>query len=385
MTSRAKPILIAGAGLSGCFMALLLARLGFRVVVYEQRPREEDSIAARRSINLALAPSTLRLLRETATLRGGLKALVTPLEGRVVHPVEGKPIFQPYAPQSAEATLLNPATGAASVSRAELNALLRSAAAEQRNVEFWFGERVVACDPERAVIAVKNSRGRRVSVEAEIIFAADGARSAIRQLLTRRRSGGMHEEQTTLRHCYKEIGFVPGQGLRKRALHIWPRAGFLLMALPNRDGSFRGAMFLPAKGATGFSRIKSGLDVQRFFKTHFPDAVSSVKNLSAQYAENPISSLISVTCEPWHVGRTVLIGDACHTLYPFSGQGANLALEDCVHLRRCIEEFAPNWERAFSEYTKSRKPKVDYLCEATRVMSALVLNAMPQEGIFGRV
>jgi kynurenine 3-monooxygenase len=385
--ASSKPILIVGAGLAGCLMALELARLGYRVVVYEKRPVKDDHPIQlqRHSINLALAPSTLRLLRESAKLKQELSAIATPLHGRVLHPVEGKPIFQPYAAQSSEATLLNPSAGAGSVSRAELIRLLLATASANANIEFRFGESVVACDPERAVLRVENSRHRNISTEGEIIIAADGARSTIRQLLTRRRAAGIRENRTRLKHGYKELSFLSSRLLRKRALHIWPRAGFLLMALPNCDNTFRGALFLPAKGPNGFSRLRNAADVRHFFEKHFPDSLSCIKDLGGQYEENPVSALVSVQCDPWHFGRTVLIGDACHTLYPFSGHGANLALEDCIQLRQYIEQFAPDWPRAFAAFSESRKPKVDYLCEATRAISALVLEALPQEGILGHV
>src|ERR1035438_6792010 len=144
---RKQPILIVGAGLAGCLMALELAQLGYRVVVYEKRPADGDSLAPRRSINLALAPATLQLLTTSAKLGNELKAITTPLRGRVFHPIVGKPVFEPYARTESEATLLNPVAGAVSVSRAELNALLRSAAAAYSSVEFRFGQKVVGCDP----------------------------------------------------------------------------------------------------------------------------------------------------------------------------------------------------------------------------------------------
>ena len=374
-------------------MAIELSRLGYRVLVFEKRPREANPLSPKRSINLALAPSTLHLLRHSANLSKELRTITTKLRGRVVHAIAGKPKFHAYAKTSSHATLLNPAADAVSVSRSELNSILRSAAASRSSVEFCFGQKVIECDADRAVLGIEDLHGKRVSVEGEIIIAADGAHSSIREALIRRAaprgksSPRLREDCTSLKHSYKELAFTPSstRAMRKEAFHIWPRAGFLLMALPNRDGTFRGALFLPEKGPSSFSSLKSEAAIRRFFETHFPDALSNIPNLNEQLRKNTANPLISVRCDPWHVGRTLLIGDACHTLYPFSGHGANLALENCVHFRECAEQSAPDWERVFVEFTQRCKSRADYLCEATRAVSSLVLNALPQKGILGNV
>jgi kynurenine 3-monooxygenase len=377
--ASSKPILIVGAGLAGCLIAIEVARLGYRVVVVEKRQIDEECTSSGRSINLALAPSTLYLLHDAAGLGTDLKKIAIPLEGRVLHPVDGRALFQPYAESSARSSLLNPPAGAVSVLRPELNALLRRVAAQSSNVEVRFGQRVMACHAERAEVKTQDSQKKIYRESAEIIIAADGARSAIRRLMKRE----VREVRTTLKHAYKELIFQSSRNLRRPALHIWPRRGFLMMALPNHDRTFRGAIFLPQNGPNGFTSLGTAAVARQFFEKHFPDVMSNVEDLARQFMKNPISHLVSVRCDPWHIGRTLLIGDACHTLYPFTGQGANLALEDCVQLRKCMEQFAPDWPRVFSAFTENRKPKVDYLCEATKALSALVLNAMPEEGIWG--
>jgi kynurenine 3-monooxygenase len=384
---RKQPILIVGAGLAGCLMALELAQLGYRVVVYEKRPADGDPLAPRRSINLALAPATLQLLTASARLGNKLKSIATPLRGRVFHPIAGKPVFEPYARTESEATLLNPVAGAVSVSRAELNGALRSAAAEHSNVEFRFGQKVVGCDPNQAALEIADSRQRTFRVEGEIVIGADGANSAIRGSMTLNGSCPAREDRATLQQGYKELALArtSARGMRKCALHIWPRSGFLLMALPNCDGTFQGGIFLRQEGQQAFSNLKSDAAVRDFFEENFKDVAPYIVDLEGQFARNPVNSVDAVQCDPWSMGRTILIGDACHTLYPFSGHGANLALNDCLHLRQCIERHAPDWQRAFSLFTDLRKPKIDSLCSADRVVSALVLNALPQNGIQGFV
>ena len=384
---RKQPILIVGAGLAGCLMALELAQLGYRVVVYEKRLADGDSLAPRRSINLALAPATLQLLNKSAKLGNQLKAITTPLRGRVFHPIVGKPVFEPYARTESEATLLNPVAGAVSVSRAELNALLRSAASQHSSIEFRFGQKVVGCDPKQAAIEIADSSRRTFRVEGEIVIGADGANSVIRRAMTLNGSCPARENRATLKHGYKELALAPtpARGMRKCALHIWPRSGFLMMALPNRDGTFQGGVFLRQDGQQAFSNLESEAAVRDFFEENFKDVAPHILDLEGQFARNPVNSVDAVQCDPWSMGRTILIGDACHTLYPFSGHGANLALGDCLQLSQCIQMHAPDWQRAFSSFTDLRKPQIDSLCSADRVVSALVLNALPQNGIRGFV
>ncbi len=380
-----KPILIAGAGLAGCLMAIEVARLGYRALVFEKRSEDENASTSRRSINLALAPCTVQSLYEVAGLACDLRTIVTPIQGRVLHPLAGRPVFQPYASAPDQATLLNPASGAVSVSRVGLNTLLRRVAAQNSKIEFRFRRAVIGCCPGWAELRTQDQQGNIHSDVGEVIIAADGTSSAIRRLLARRRLFKIREERASLTHAYKELIFPADGSLRGSALHIWPRAGFLMMALPNLDNIFRGAVFLPRVGQIGFASLRSAATARQFVEKHFPDAGFYVEDLARQIVSNPVSRLESVRCNPWHAGRTVLIGDACHTLYPFSGQGANLALEDCMHLRQCMEQFAPDWQCVFSEFANSRKPRVDHLWEATNALSALVLNALPQEGIFGDV
>jgi kynurenine 3-monooxygenase len=379
-----KPILIVGAGLAGCLMAIEVARLGYRVVVIEKRGPNQDR-AARRSINLALASSTLRLLSQTEGIGSELEKLVTPLQGRVLHPLAGGPTFQSYAENPSQSTLLNPSLGTVSISRSNLNFLLRAIAARNSSIEFRFGWRLIDCDAEQAELKTQDSFGNTCRYAGEAIIAADGAGSAVRHVLTHSKKGKIREDRTRLKHAYKELVFPTNRSLRRPALHLWPRAGFLMMALPNVDGIFRGAIFLPCSGQNSFAALKSAGATRRFCEKQFPDITPDANELAAQFASNPMSTLTSIRCVPWHVDRVILIGDACHTLYPFSGQGANLALEDCFALRRHIEEFAPDWPKVFSAFTASRKPKIDYLCEATRALSPLILSALPQLGILGCV
>jgi kynurenine 3-monooxygenase len=382
-----QKILVVGAGLAGSLISLLLARLDYSVEVYDQRPAPTlHSLPSSRSINLALSRSSLRLLEREAGLGDQLAAISVPLRGRVVHVTHSRPLFQPYAKHSSEATVLNPAVGGRSVPRNSLSSLLFSAASTQPRVRYHFQTKIIGCRPDTATLLLENRRGEISRVSGEAIIGADGAFSVIRQKLVLRRR--IRQQQWRLRHGYQELTIpagLPARSLRTQALHIWPKPGILFMALPNSDGSFSGGLFLPLRGKNGFSHLQSSHAFTRFLQENFPGAASLIPDIPAQRVRKPVNCLTSVRCNPWYAGRTVLIGDACHTLYPFSGRGANLALEDCVALRNSIRQFAPDWRQAFTAYTQQRKPQTDYLTHATRVFSSLLLNALPEQGIAGSV
>jgi kynurenine 3-monooxygenase len=152
--------------------------------------------------------------------------------------------------------------------------------------------------------------------------------------------------------------------MEQHALHIWPRASFMMIALPNRDGSFTCTLLWPFDGPNSFASLQSEADVLRYFREQFPDAVPLLPDLAQQFFANPVGSLLTVRCQPWHLaGRVALLGDACHAVVPFLGQGMNAAFEDCTVLARCLGEHRPDWESAFRAYERQRKENTDALAD----------------------
>jgi kynurenine 3-monooxygenase len=350
---------LVGAGLGGALMANLLGRAGYAVRGFEMRPDPRRGPApGGRSINLALSARALHALRQVG-LDGRIVEIGIPMRGRMIHPPDGRTAFQPYgtAPEHANH----------SVSRAGLNLALIEAAEALPGVRFEFGMKCESVDAEAGTATFTAvAGGRPATARGDFIVGADGAFSAVRGRMQRQER--FDYQQAYLSHGYKELTIPPLPGgrfaLEPNALHIWPRGGFMMIALPNRDASFTCTLFWPFEGPNSFAALRSDAEVRRFFADIFPDAAPLMPDLGAEYARNPVGSLVTIRCRPWRErDRLVLLGDACHAVVPFHGQGANAAFEDCIVLDECLRRFAADRETAFAEYEARRRENTDALAD----------------------
>jgi kynurenine 3-monooxygenase len=360
MTSAEQPrFTIVGAGLAGPLLACYLGRAGYRVDLYERRADPRAGGPDRgRSINLALSVRGIEALREVGLAEAVLKAAI-PMRGRMMHDRAGTLTFQPYGKDESES--IN------SISRAGLNDLLLDAALRYPGVRCFFGQRCTGIDLATVTLELAHEGTHDTTrVACERVVGADGAYSAVRTAMQRHERFDYGQEY--LSHGYKELTIPAGPHgeflLEKQALHIWPRHSFMMIALPNPDGSFTCTLFYPFEGLESFATLKTDDDVTHFFGEQFPDAVPLMPTLKEDFHNNPTGALVTVRCRPWHFAdKVVLIGDACHAVVPFLGQGMNAAFEDCTVLSECLARHAPDWEGAFRDYEGRRKENTDTLAE----------------------
>lgn len=345
-----RPVTIVGAGLAGALLAVLLARRGFAVDAYDRRADPRLAASERgRSINLALAARGIAAL-ERAGMMERVRPLLIPMRGRRIHPVGGETQLQPYGQRQGEVIH--------SVGRADLNRALIEEAARYPGVRLRFRQTCLAALPEAAALRFRDEQSGRVyEVPAQPAFATDGAGSAVRSSLARR--GSIEVREDRLDHDYKELT-IPAQSGRHamdpNALHIWPRGGFMLIALPNGDGSFTATLFLARSGADSFESLSSPARVRALFRQQFPDAARLMPNLLEEFAAHPQGQLGTVYSAPWHIGgRVLLLGDAAHAIVPFHGQGMNAAFEDCLVLDALLGRHDA-WEPLFAEFQRCRPP-----------------------------
>jgi kynurenine 3-monooxygenase len=348
---------IVGAGLAGPLLACHLARAAYAVDLYEKRPDprtgEQD---AGRSINLALSLRGIDALRAVGLADEVLRDAI-PMRGRMMHGRTGRLTFQPYGKDDSES--IN------SVSRAGLNVTLLNAAEQHPSVRCHFRRRCTGIDLHTTRLElIDEATGEMAQLPCERVVGADGVYSAVRAAM--QKHGRFDYSQEYLTHGYKELTIPPGPHgqflLEKHALHIWPRHSFMMIALPNRDGSFTCTLFYPFEGPNSFAALRTDDDVTRLFEEAFPDAVPLMPTLEEDFRNNQTGPLVTVRCRPWHVdGRVVLLGDACHAVVPFLGQGMNAAFEDCTVLGECLKQHAPDWERAFRAFEERRKQHTDAL------------------------
>ncbi len=354
-----KKVTLVGAGLVGSLLSIYLAKRGYQVDLFERRSdmRKAD-ISAGKSINLALSDRGWRGL-EGVGIAGEIRKIAIPMYGRAIHHRDGSSAYQPYGKND---------QAIYSVSRAGINMKLMDLAERQANVNIHFNERCTQIDRAGNRTVFENSETRKqTSIPSDLIFGSDGAFAASR--LSMQLSADRFEyKQHYIEAGYKELNIPSGPNgsflIEKNALHIWPRGNFMMIALPNFDGSFTCTLFFPFEGEKSFQALKTREDVHEFFKTEFPDALELMPTLAIDYFDNPTSSLVTVKCWPWTFDdKIALIGDAAHAIVPFFGQGMNCGFEDCVVLDKLIDKHQENWAHIFAEYQHLRKPDADAIAD----------------------
>ncbi len=367
-----RTAVIVGNGLAGPLLAVLLARDGWRVKLFERRgdPRAHGYVGGR-SINLALSARGLAGLA-AAGLDGVVRERdIISMPGRMIHARDGTLTFQPYSKDSREA--IN------SVSRGGLSLTLIQAAAAIPGVEVVFDHMCVDADVTAGTGVFRRADSSEVRVHGDLLIGADGAFSAVRGAM--QKTDRFEYSQSYLGHGYKEL-HIPAVTQRRsdavtqraevdrelfamepHALHIWPRGGAMMIALPNRDGSFTCTLFWPFEGEHSFGNVGSEAEVNAWFREQYADAVPLMPTLATDFMRNPTSSLVTVRCFPWQVqGKTVLVGDAAHAIVPFYGQGINCGFEDCVELAGCLKRHLDQSE-ALEAYQAARKPNADAIAD----------------------
>ena len=353
-----KEITIIGAGLVGSLLSIYLSKRGYKVSIYERRAdMRKEKLTAGRSINLALSDRGIKALEEVGIMEE-IRQIAIPMHGRYIHNADGKITYQPYGKQG---QFIN------SVSRAELNIKLMDLA-EQHGVEILFQQKCMDIDWNKNEITFENTQSSQLAAHSsQLIFGADGAYSTAR-LQQQLQHDRFQYEQHYIDFGYKELTIPPGKGgefkIEKNALHIWPRGNYMLIALPNNDGSFTCTLFFPFEGEPSFASLDSKEKLRSFFEKTFADAVPLMPTLEDDFFNNPTSSLITVKCFPWiREDKFALIGDAAHAIVPFFGQGMNCGFEDCLVLNSLIDKHNNDWHAILQEYQYLRKPDSDAISE----------------------
>jgi kynurenine 3-monooxygenase len=364
----ATKFVLIGSGLAGGLLAAYLGRRGYDVDLYERRgdPRE-GSMLEGRSINLALSTRGIHALEQIGIADEVLKHAI-PMRGRMIHEKSGALHFAPYD--------VDPNKHINSIGRAALNATVIEAAQRFPNVRVHFNHKCTDVDLDSATAQLvqdsscqplNDSTTQPITASGDAVIGVDGAFSAVRNSMQLKIDNFEYDE-SYLAHGYKELTIPPAPDgswrMEKEALHIWPRKSFMMIALPNPDGSFTCTLFWEFEGPRSFATTKTDGDIRRFFEAEFPDAVPLMPNLLEDFKSNPTGSLVTIRCAPWfYKDKVALVGDAAHAVVPFYGQGMNAAFEDCVVLDECLAEFLEDRRRAFKEYFDRRKMNADALAD----------------------
>ncbi len=350
-----KQATIVGSGLVGSLWAVYLTKAGYNVKIIERRADMRlATMSAGKSINLAMSFRGWKAL-DTIGIGDQIREIAIPMYGRTMHDMSGNTTYQPYGIND---------QAIYSVSRGEINAKLMTIAEKSGSTEILFNEECVNADLKNGIVYLKNTQtGKLSEVKSDVVFATDGAFSAIRYNSIQK-TDRFSFSQNFIEDGYREI-LLPANAdgthkLGKNSLHIWPRGRFMLIALPNFDGSYTCTLFMPFDGDKNcFNSLTSKEKVESFFKTTFPDFFEMMPNIADEWESHPLSSLAIIRCFPWAHGKTILMGDAAHATVPFYGQGMNAGFEDCTEMWRLMQKHNENWEAVFKEFETTRKPNGD--------------------------
>lgn len=352
-----KNITIVGSGLVGSLLTIYLAKRNYRVNVYERRAdMRKQTTDKGRSINLALSDRGLKALSKIG-LDEKVKQLAIPMHGRMVHAIDGSTNFQPYGK---DGQYIN------SISRSGLNKLLMDEAEKYTNATIHFNHKSIALDPTTNALIIENELEEQFTTDADLIFSTDGVYSAARNAFQKTERFNYAKEY--LEHAYKELSIAAdAEGkwqLEKNALHIWPRKNFMLIGLPNLDGTFTLTLFLALKGEYAFEHLQTKETARAFFETYFADALALMPHFDEEFFTNPTSSLVTIKCFPWvYKNKICLLGDAAHAIVPFYGQGMNCGFEDCDVLDDLITQHGEDWQSTLINFQELRKPDADAIAQ----------------------
>lgn len=355
-----KTFTVIGAGPVGTLLAVSLARHGYKVGLYEGRPdSRETSVYEGKSINIALSDRGWTSL-EKIGISAEAKSQAIPMYHRAIHGIDGSLSALPYG-QEGDAIW--------SVSRGGINELLLDIADDEPNIATHFEHKLIDVDFETPTTTFRVKGAGELLVESDFVFGADGAHSRLRRLA--HRLPRFSYSQTYMPQCYIELNIPANPDgthkLEKNALHIWPRKHYMLIALPNPDGTFTCTLFLNHSGEPSFESLRERSDVERFFESNFPDAMEHLESPVDVFMEKTAAPLFLVQVFPWSFYNKVgLIGDAAHAIVPFYGQGMNCGFEDCAELNALIAEHDHDWDRIFPAYENARKPNGDAIAELSK-------------------
>ena len=348
-------IAVVGSGLVGSLLAIYLKKAGHSVHVYDRSPDIRKIQFSGRSINLAMSNRGWKAL-DDAGVGQKVRDIAIPMEKRAIHLVNDLN-FQYYG---------NNGENIYSISRGLLNRKMIDLA-EEAGAEFFFEQKIWDVSLAEATLHIgETERGEWNDVKYDMVFGADGAFSRIRHRM--QRQSMFDYSQDFLNTGYKELN-IPANAngthkLDKNSLHIWPRGKYMLIALPNLDGSFTCTLFMPFEGENSFASLTNREEVEAFFTKNLPDTIDVIPKLTEDFFKNPTSTLVTMKCFPWTFeDKVALIGDACHAIVPFYGQGMNVGFEDITVLNLLMEKHGDDWKTIFSEYEISRKPNADAIAE----------------------
>jgi kynurenine 3-monooxygenase len=352
-----EKIIIVGSGMAGCFMALCLAKKGFKVEIYEERSdiRKAQNKSGR-SFNITLYYRGILALKKV-NLWNDIKEISVLTRGNVAHYHGDRNVYDPYDAHDTEVLY--------TVHRNKLNSKLLDIVEKLPNVKLIFNTKCISIDKQNKEIYFQKTASQKIiKVKADRIVGADGVNSTVRSEMQKNvASQYLYENEDW---GYKEVNITPelanSLNLKFNATHTWPRRNSLLIAFPNPDNTFTLMINLPLFGRDSFETLDSKDKIKNFITANFPDLKPILSIIIKSILNNPTGRFATVKTSPWsYKDFIVLIGDSAHSVIPFYGQGVCAALDDCLTIMNLLKINKYNWEKALRQYEQLRKKDTDTL------------------------
>lgn len=351
-----KKIIIIGAGIAGCFLAICLARRGFKIEVYEKlHDLRTQSLHSGRSYNMTLYYKALMAMEKVGILEEVRKIAVI-AEGNVPHYPDRPSFFDPFDKKGREVLL--------TAHRNQLNSVLISLAEKHKNITISFNTECLAINRLKKKLYFEKDGKQLFTSRYDLLVGADGVNSTVRSELQSGQPSELIQQHEDW--GYKEV-HIPKEvaeklALRPNATHTWPRNNSLLLAFPNPDKTLNLMFNLPLKGHESFESLDSEQKISQFITTNFPNLMVLLPYITDAIMNKPTGHFVTILTKPWYYHDSmVLIGDAAHGVTPFYGQGVSAAFDDGIVLSELIDANEHNLEKAFYAYQHTRKENTDVL------------------------
>lgn len=357
-----KSVVIVGAGLAGCFMAILLAKRGYTVSIFERATRKEiTNNASKRSFNLTFYGYAVNVLKET-NLWSEIEPHVLKLSGSITQVTRNsKPIF---------AQLNQKKMPYYTVQRSRMLDILLRYAAKQPTISVNFGTNVLSIDKYNKSVTIQNVITQKIRrIPCSVVLGADGANSIIRAFMQQAQNSTHSHEYADWN--YKQIIFpkdlTKKLGLLPNVAYTWTRKNAVMVTFPNNDGSRTAQLILPINNKTGFAALTTKSAIKKYISEQFPLLLPALSQITDAILKNPEGNLVTIHTSPWYYKDFIaILGDSAHAFYPFFGQGVSAAFGDCMELIRLVDRYPNTWTQKFAIYEKNRKIHMDTLGELSK-------------------
>ncbi|MGI8419704.1 MAG: FAD-dependent oxidoreductase [Candidatus Levyibacteriota bacterium] len=357
-----KDVVIIGAGMAGCFMAICLAKRGYKVHIYEHRPDvRKESYDSGRSFNVTLYYRGILAMRQIGIWEEVKKHAII-AQGNVAHYGEHKIVYDPFDAEGDEILY--------TVHRNQLNGALLNVVDTFSSISVTFNTKCVGIDSKTKTVTLQKIGSTSTKkMHADLVIGADGIHSTVRsEIMPDKKDTAVKEYEDW---GYKEVHIshelTTQMQLRTRATHTWPRQNTLLIAFPNPDDSFTLMFNLPLEGKGSFATLAAQEQIETYILEEFPDLKPLLPNIISSLLHKPTGKFITLRADTWHdEDFAVVIGDAAHAVIPFYGQGVCAAFEDCLIFSELVEIYDGNWKIILPEFQKKRKINTDLLAQLSK-------------------